>query len=121
MVTPRRVWYGAVSQWRRATSLRIRGAGVDWCLGHRATGVALLVLFQNLFLVDSVCLFVFALIGIADRRENRRTLAAVVVLGPGQAGTAGLVTVGPPDTTTNSGCVAAATLSLIAQSVFWPR
>lgn len=46
-----------------------------------ATGVALLVLFQNPFLVDSAGLFVFALIGIAYRRGNYWALAAVVVLG----------------------------------------
>ncbi|OZC75190.1 hypothetical protein CH251_10460 [Rhodococcus sp. 06-462-5] len=46
-----------------------------------ATGVALLVLFQNPFLVDSAGLFVFALIGIAYRRENYWALAALAVLG----------------------------------------
>lgn len=50
-------------------------------LAFSATGVALLVLFQNPFLVDSGGLFVFALIGIAYRRENYWALAAVVVVG----------------------------------------
>ncbi|MFY2791585.1 hypothetical protein [Rhodococcus sp. MALMAid1271] len=45
------------------------------------TGVALLVLFQNPFLVDSAGLFVFALIGIAYRRESYWALAGLVVLG----------------------------------------
>jgi hypothetical protein len=46
-----------------------------------ATGVALLVLFQNPFLDDSTGLFVSALVRIAYRRENYWALAGLVVVG----------------------------------------
>ena len=60
-------------------SARTPAVGAAWLFA--GTGAALPMLFQNPFLVDSAGLLVFALIGVANRRQAYTWVTAFVVVG----------------------------------------